>query len=64
MDCFAGLDVSLETVSICLFNAAGDVLLEKKGRGGAPGDRCSAEAHLCERRRVATDHMQPPTVVL
>ena len=30
MDYFAGLDVSLETVSICLFNAAGDVLLKKK----------------------------------
>ena len=32
MDYFAGLDVSLETVSICLFNAAGDVLLKKKSR--------------------------------
>ena len=30
MDCFAGLDVSLETVSICIVNAAGDILVEKK----------------------------------
>ncbi len=30
MDYFAGLDVSLETVSICIVNAAGDLLLEKK----------------------------------
>lgn len=30
MDYFAGLDVSLETVSICIVNAAGDMLLEKK----------------------------------
>jgi transposase len=30
MDYFAGLDVSLETVSICIVNAAGDILLEKK----------------------------------
>jgi len=26
MDYFAGLDVSLETVSICIVNAAGDVV--------------------------------------
>ncbi len=30
MDYFAGLDVSLETVSICVVDAAGDILLEKK----------------------------------
>jgi len=30
MDYFAGLDVSLETASICIVNAAGDILLEKK----------------------------------
>jgi transposase len=30
MDYFAGFDVSLETVSICIVNAAGDILLEKK----------------------------------
>ena len=30
MDYFAGLDVSLETVSICIVNAVGDVLLERK----------------------------------
>src|SRR6516225_8423834 len=30
MDYFAGLDVSLETVSICIVNAAGDVVLERK----------------------------------
>ena len=31
MDYFAaGLDVSLETVSICIVDAAGDILLEKK----------------------------------
>ncbi len=30
MDYFAGLDVSLETVSICIVNAADDILLEKK----------------------------------
>ena len=27
---FAGLDVSLETVNVCIVNAAGDILLEKK----------------------------------
>jgi transposase len=30
MDHFVGLDVSLETVNVCIVNAAGDVLLEKK----------------------------------
>ena len=30
MDYFAGLDVSLETVNICIVNATGDVLLERK----------------------------------
>ena len=30
MDYFAGLDVSLETVSICIVNATGDILVEKK----------------------------------
>ena len=30
MDDFVGLDVSLETVNVCIVNAAGDVLLEKK----------------------------------
>jgi transposase len=30
MDYFAGLDVSLETVSICIVNATGDIVLEKK----------------------------------
>lgn len=30
MDYFAGLDVSLETVSICIVNADGDILVEKK----------------------------------
>jgi transposase len=30
MDHFAGLDVSLETVSVCIVNDAGDILLEKK----------------------------------
>ena len=32
MDYFAGLDVSLETVSICIVNAAGDILLELTDR--------------------------------
>ena len=30
MDHFVGLDVSLETINVCIVNAAGDVLLEKK----------------------------------
>src|SRR6202046_3638921 len=30
MEYFAGLDVSLETVNVCIANAAGDILLEKK----------------------------------
>lgn len=30
IDYFAGLDVSLDTVSSCIVNAAGDVLLERK----------------------------------
>jgi hypothetical protein len=30
MDYFAGLDVSLETINVCIVNAAGDVLFEKK----------------------------------
>jgi len=30
MGYFAGLDVSLETVNVCIVNAAGDILLEKK----------------------------------
>ena len=30
MDYFAGLDVSLDTVNICIVNATGDVLLERK----------------------------------
>jgi transposase len=30
MDYFAGLDVSLETINVCIVNAAGDVLLERK----------------------------------
>ena len=30
MEYFAGLDVSLETVNVCVVNAAGDILLEKK----------------------------------
>ena len=30
MEYFAGLDVSLETVSVCIVDAAGDILLEKK----------------------------------
>jgi hypothetical protein len=30
MDYFGGLDVSLETINVCIVNAAGDVLLEKK----------------------------------
>jgi transposase len=30
MEYFAGLDVSLETISICIVNADGDILLEKK----------------------------------
>lgn len=30
MEYFAGLDVSLRTVNVCIVNAAGDVLLEKK----------------------------------
>jgi len=30
MDYFAGLDVSLETVSICIVNTTDDILLEKK----------------------------------
>jgi transposase len=30
MDYFSGLDVSLETVSFCIVNVAGDILLEKK----------------------------------
>jgi hypothetical protein len=27
MEYFAGLDVSLETVNVCIVNAAGDILL-------------------------------------
>ena len=30
MEYFAGLDVSLDTISICIVNADGDILLEKK----------------------------------
>jgi hypothetical protein len=30
MDYFAGLDVSLETINVCIVNAAGEVLVEKK----------------------------------
>ena len=30
MDHFVGLDVSLEAVNVCIVNAAGNVLLEKK----------------------------------
>ena len=30
MEYFAGLDVSLETVNVCIVNAAGDILLERK----------------------------------
>ena len=30
MEYFAGLDVSLETVNVCIVNGAGDILLEKK----------------------------------
>ena len=30
MEYFVGLDVSLETVNVCIVNAAGDILLEKK----------------------------------
>jgi len=30
MDYFAGLDVSLDTISVCIVNADGDILLEKK----------------------------------
>ncbi len=30
MDYFAGLDVSLETINVCIVDATGDVLLEKK----------------------------------
>lgn len=30
MDYFAGLDVSLDTVNVCIVNDAGDVLLERK----------------------------------
>ena len=30
MDYFVGLDVSLETVSVCIVNADGDILVEKK----------------------------------
>jgi hypothetical protein len=30
MEYFAGLDVSLETVNVCIVNAAGDILLENK----------------------------------
>lgn len=30
MDYYAGLDVSLETVNVCIVNTAGDVLLEKR----------------------------------
>ena len=30
MEYFAGLDVSLETINVCIVNAAGDILLEKK----------------------------------
>ena len=30
MEYFAGLDVSLETVNVCIVNPAGDILLEKK----------------------------------
>jgi transposase len=29
MDYFAGLDVSLDTISICIVNADGDILLKK-----------------------------------
>ena len=37
MDYFAGLDVSLETVSVCIVNDAGDIL-------GAPARRHRAAA--------------------
>ena len=30
MEYFVGLGVSLETVNVCIVNAAGDILLEKK----------------------------------
>lgn len=30
MDYFAGLDVSLDTVNVCIVNDTGDVLLERK----------------------------------
>jgi transposase len=56
MDHFVGLDVSLDTVNVCIVNAAGDVLLEKKisaepvavdqllRRFGAPLKRVGLEA--------------------
>ena len=30
MECFAGLDVSLETVNVCIVDEEGNVLLERK----------------------------------
>ena len=40
MEYFAGLDVSLETVNVCIVNAAGDILLEKQDRSRA-SSHCS-----------------------
>ena len=43
MEYFAGLDVSLETVNVCIVNAAGDILLEKKIAARASSHCSSAE---------------------
>ena len=43
MDYFVGLDVSLETVNVCIVNDTGDVLLEKKIAAGASGHCSPAE---------------------
>jgi transposase len=56
MDYFAGLDVSLDNVNVCIVNDAGDVLLERKieaepaviadllARFGHPFERVGLEA--------------------
>ena len=36
MEYFAGLDVSMETVNVCVVNAAGDIRLLEKGSQPSP----------------------------
>ncbi|MGC2131634.1 MAG: hypothetical protein WA661_00090, partial [Xanthobacteraceae bacterium] len=45
MEYFAGLDVSLETVNVCIVNAAGDILLEKKIATGHSGTQTPQSMH-------------------